>query len=86
MDHLQKPKAVPFRFGATDNNHEWLVASPLTDDFTPTIRDEQKETLYHIENHGVWIDVMYHKPLGEEPYLRTTFKRGADGRKINDKV
>ena len=45
VDNPQKPKAIPLRFGATKDKHEWLVASPLVDAFVPTIRDEQKETL-----------------------------------------
>ena len=65
VDNPQKPKAIPLRFGATKDKHEWLVASPLVDAFVPTIRDEQKETLYHIRNFGVWTDEMYHKPVGE---------------------
>ena len=82
VDNPQKPKAIPLRFGATKDKHEWLVASPLVDSFVPTIRDEQKETLYHIRNFGVWTDEMYHKPVGEESYLRVTYKRGKDGKKI----
>lgn len=82
VDHLQKPKIIPFRFKGTNLKQEWLISSPVTDSFVPTIRDEQKETLHHIMTHGIWTDVMYHKPVGEEAYIRVTYKRGKDGKKI----
>ena len=84
VDHL-KPKVgfLPFRYGGTNLMQEWLVASPLTNTWLiPTIRDEQRETLEHIKANGIWVDFMYHEPVGEEDYLRITFKRGKNGRKI----
>ncbi len=63
-------------------NKEWLIASPLTNCLIDTVRDEQKETLEHIKTHGVWVDSMYHEPTEEGEYLRITFKRGENSKKM----